>query len=258
MSAPLEGVLMEVLVEEGEVVERGQILAVMDNRIAKAAVSVAQGAADHTAAIDHAKHELTLAESLLARLTALQEAEAGAEFELEQAKARRDQAEAALRSAAEQQLQAKWHLELEKARLEAHNIRAPFSGRILSIEVVAGTTLTQSDDLLTIVCLDHLEAQLHLPLELFGKLRTGESYRLLASAPVGRSIQSRLVFAAPVIEPATKTYRCVFTIDNKDRRLPAGFAVRFEEAAPEPLAQDPLAQDPLAQDLGSRVRKNLP
>ena len=237
MSAPLQGMLVELLVNNGDRVKKGQVLAVMDNRVAKAAVNTASVAAGRTAQIDHAKHALALARSLFARHTALREAQAGAEFELEQAKAQRDQAEATLASALEAQLQAKRNLDLEKARLEAHDICAPFNGEVVRIEATVGTMLTPKDKLLTIVRLDSIEAELHLPLKLFGKLQVGKSYQLWAFAPVNRPVRARLAFASPVIDTASKTFRCLFTIDNRQRRLPAGFAVRLDMAADESLAQ---------------------
>jgi RND family efflux transporter MFP subunit len=240
MSAPLQGMLVEVLVKGGDQVKKGQILTMMDNRIAKAAVNAARAAADRTAQVDHSKHALALARSFFARHSSLQEAQAGAEFELEQARAQRDQAEATLASALESQLQAKRDLELEEARLEAHNIRAPFDGEVVRIEATVGTTLTPSDKLLTIVCLDSLEAELHLPLELFGELQPGESYRLWAFAPVNGPIRARLAFASPVIDMASKTFRCLFTIDNRARQFPAGFSVRFDLSHPKSYREDSL------------------
>lgn len=230
MSAPLQGMLVEVLVKGGEQVKKGQILAVMDNKIAKASVEATRVAADCKAQIDYARHALALSRSLLARHTALKELQAGAEFELEQARAQRDQAEATLASAMESQLQAKKKLELEEARLEVHNIRAPFDGQVVRIDATVGTTLSPANKLLTIVCMDKLEAKLHLPLKMFGKLQPGKSYKLWAFAPVNRMIEARLAFVSPVIDPASKTFRCLFTVDNHDRQLPAGFGVCFDSS----------------------------
>ena len=73
-----------------------------------------------------------------------------------------------------------------------------------------------------------LEVELHLPLVLYGKLRIGEDYPLLADEPVGSELTGRLRHTASIIDSATKTSRCVFIIDNHDGGLPAGFAVRLQ------------------------------
>jgi RND family efflux transporter MFP subunit len=234
MSTPLQGVLMKVNVTEGEIVEKGQILAVMDNRVAQAAVKMARVAANQAGEIEHAKYELALAESLLTRLIALERANAGAQYELEEARVRRDQAKVGVRTATERQLLAERKLEVEEARLESHNILAPFSGIILSIERAAGTSMSPPDPLLTIVSLKTIEAELHLPLRLFRLLQEGKSYRLRAQTPVDRELLGRLIYTAPVIDSATGTFRCVFSIDNPNQILPAGFSVRFDLSHPEP------------------------
>ena len=237
MSAPLAGVLVDVRVKEGDEVEQGQVLAVIDDRVARAAVNAARAAADRSAEIEHARHGLKLAESLYARHLELQKADAGVDFELEQARVERDQAQATLASAIEAQLQARRNLELEEARLESHSVRAPFSGRVLHIEASVGTSLTSSDELLSIACLDALEAELHLPLELFGTLEAGKSYRLLAAEPVDRHVRGRLVLVDAVIDAPSRSFRCVFEIDNANRALPGGIAVRFDLSHPEPCEE---------------------
>ncbi len=230
MSAPLQGVLVQLHVNSGDIVKKGQILAVIDNRVALAAVEAAEAAAHRTAAIDHSRHALALAHSLLVRHLKLQESQAGSDFELEQVRAQRDQAKATLASAIEEQLQAKRNLALEKARLETHNLRALFDGKVIRIDATVGTTLTPTDQFITIVNRDWLEAEMFLPLELFGKLKEGSFYPLSAFAPINRAVQGQLVFASPAIDPATRTFRCQFKIDNRDRKLPTGFGVRYNSS----------------------------
>jgi RND family efflux transporter MFP subunit len=228
MSPSLQGMLVQVLVNEGARVEKGEILAVMDNRVAQAAVNAARAAAERKAEIEHAKLALALARSLFARHSALQESQAGAEFELEQARVGRDQAEATLASAQEAQLQARRNLALEQARLESHNVRAPFDGQVVRVGATVGTSLTPADKFLTIVNLDSLEAELHLPLKLFDELQVGNTYQLTAFAPVNCPVPARLAFASPMIDPASKTFHCLFAIDNRAHQFPAGFGVRFD------------------------------
>lgn len=228
LSAPLPGMLVEVLIKPGDQVKRGQKLAILDNRVAGAAVNAARAAANRTGQIEHARHALELAQNFLARQAALQDAQAGAAFELEEAKTQRNQAKANLASALEMQLQARRNLELEEARLEAHTIRAPFDGEIIRVEATVGTMLETSDKVLTISCLEPLEAELHVPLELYGELTVGETYRLWAFMPVNRALHAELTHISPVIDTGSKTFRCLFRIDNEDRNLPAGFGVRFD------------------------------
>ncbi len=91
MSCPMEGMLMELHVREGQRVEAGQILAVMDNRVAQAAVAAARAGAERLAPIELARQELLFSQNLLQRLEALRTANAGSDFELLEAQYARRQ-----------------------------------------------------------------------------------------------------------------------------------------------------------------------
>ena len=60
------------------------------------------------------------------------------------------------------------------------------------------------------------------------RIAAGEPVGLLAGVPVSGRIEGQLKYAAPVVDAATQTFRCVFTINNQDLRLPAGFSVRLD------------------------------
>jgi multidrug efflux pump subunit AcrA (membrane-fusion protein) len=119
-------------------------------------------------------------------------------------------------------------LELERARLESHNIRAPFRGEVLRLQVQPGTTLTRDDPLATLICVDELRVELYIPLALYGQLRVGEDYPIIAGEPVNRTVTARLEFVAPVIDSATGAFRTVFAVKNEDLKLPAGFAAHLD------------------------------
>jgi RND family efflux transporter MFP subunit len=238
MSAPVEGMLMEVRVREGQRVEQGDILAVLDNRVAQAAVNVARIAADQTGEIQQSREELNFSKIHFDRQLELKAATGGSGFELLEAETRYEKAKAALLSVEQNQRRAQGMLELELARLEAHNIRAPFSGEILRLQADPGATLTRDDDLLTIICVDELEVELYIPLAHYEQLQVGGDYPLVAGAPVNRTVTGRLKYVAPVIDSATRAVRAVFTLDNHDLnpnpnpnpnpKLPAGFSVQLD------------------------------
>jgi len=227
LAAPVNGVLMRVTVREGDVVEQGQLLAVMDNRIAEAELRLAEAVSQRVANVARAERELQLADNLLARLLKVRDRHAVSELEVDQARADRDKARAVLDQTREQQIEAGIKLDLARTRLEAHNVRAPFAGRVLGIDADPGQTINSDDTLMTLVNLDHLLAELYVPIQWYEQMVPGDTFQLAASAPVHRAIRARLVVRDPVIDAATRTFRCAFEIENGDNHLPAGFAVRL-------------------------------
>ena len=66
---------------------------------------------------------------------------------------------------------------------------------------------------------------MHTPLNFYGAIRPGDKLSLDAEKPVSRSIEATVLTVSPVINSASQTFRAVLEIDNRDRRLAAGFSV---------------------------------
>ena len=224
------GVLMQVLVSAGDTVEQNAVLGVIDNHVALATVKAAESAAQRTAEIEQSRRALQFAHRQLSRYRAAQSEEAIAEIEVDNAAARVAEAEAVLESALESKLQAESNLQLEQARLEHHNIRAPFSGLVTKVHTQCGAALPMQGALLTLVDTSQLEVELFLDPQTIKPLQVGEQYVLQAAAPINGPVQATLMFISPIIESGTKSFRTVFLIDNAESKFPAGFAVRFENS----------------------------
>ncbi len=234
LSAPTEGVLFELNCEEGQSVAQGDVLAVIDNRIAAAAAKLAKAEAEQTAGVLRGESDLRAANSLLERMTQAGEHRAASELEIERARTSVEQAQAAVRQAQELQVAAQAAYVLEQAKLEAMNIRAPFAGRIVRTRSVVGETLTLTKPVVELVDTSQLRVELYLPTRCYTRLEPGVEYRLLAGTPVNDAVTARLVMKDVDIDPGTETFRCVFEIDNRDLGLPSGFSARLLNPTAEP------------------------
>lgn len=171
-----------------------------------------------------------MAERYLNRVT--EAGEAASEVEVDKAQGRVQQAKVALSEALEQARMAESRLELERTRLETHELRAPFDGRIIDVEASKGQSMTQAEPVLTMANLQTLRAELYVPISWYDALELGEAYELLAAEPVGQTLKGTLVAAQPVVDAGTRTFRCAFEIDNTDEQWPAGFVVRLRNIKP--------------------------
>ena len=231
IAAPRDGVLMKLLVAEGRSVSKNQVLAIMDNRVTTAAVSVATGVAGRQAEIELAEIHLQTTQRFLKRVEQAHQHQATSDVELDDAREEYEKAKSELAQAREQQRHAQAVLELERARLDAHNVRAPFDGRVLRVTGREGQSMTRSDGLLKLANIKTLRVDLYVPVQWFRKLEVGDQFWLSADAPVEREIPALLVAYEPVIDAGTNTFRCVFEIENQDESLPAGFVVRLVQPA---------------------------
>jgi len=238
LAAPVEGRLAEVLVEEGQRVEADQLLVRMDDRRQSLRVQAARLQARSTADIEKWEAELGERQLLLDQAEQLLESEAVSDWEVRQRRMQRDQAAADLKKAREDHELAQVTLRLEEEALERHRLKAPFPGHVLRIRSEVGATLEISAPVIEFASLQPLEAHLFVPAESYDQLVLGARYRLEAGPPVRRELIGRLKTVDPVIDYASQTVRCVFTIDNPDAALPAGFEVRLATLEPVDTAAD--------------------
>lgn len=237
LTAPVDGLLLEIGVEEDEAVSARQVVAQMDDRVEQARIDVAATIAKSEARIRSAEAGVRLAELELVRVQQMQRGAAANDMEVETAKARLDQARADLDLAQMDQAQAQATLKLEQAQAELLRLTAPFEGVLIDRDVEPGASLRVADPVARIVQLDPLEVDLPLPVALYDQMQVGRSYRLMAGPPVGGELVAELTRIRPEVDPASDTARFRFEIDNPGQRMPAGFTVWL--ADPKPVAQTP-------------------
>ena len=225
LNAPVAAVLEALNIREGDRVEANEPLAMMDDGLQRVAVRAAQLEAESSTAIENAELVVEDAQIQLDRIRESENKGAASEWEVRRAALQVEVETAQLKQAKEQQTLASVNLELERQRLKRYAVLAPFAGRVLRVQAEAGASLTQQDAILSLVALNPLEAEFHLPASAYGLLRTGEQYGLGLKEGDGPPIAAQLINIDPVIDPASQTFRVVFEIDNADESMPAGFPV---------------------------------
>ncbi len=240
LGAPQDGVLLSVLVSEGERVAQGQVLASLDDRAARAAVALAESEAARTADLRRAESDLAHARTRLERLRTSAQGGGASSMEIDDAQRAVDRAEADRDSAIERIESARQRLALERARLDQHAIAAPFAGVVVRVEAECGAALNHADPVLRLIDPDAQEAEVYLPAALFATVRAGQTLVLEADAPISTTLTGRIASVDPVIDAPTGTIRCRVELPNPGASRPAGFLVRpvlngEQEAKPDAL-----------------------
>ncbi len=247
LAAPRDAILAAVLVREGDRVLMGDTLAELDARVARASARAAKADADRTAEIRLAQAELEQVKFRYDRVQELADRLGTNPTEIENARLAVAQAEARLASAHENAAHANFALEVEQARLDEHDIRAPFSGIVARIHTDPGGMRQLAEPILDLVQLSSLKLELAVPAHLAEGLDLHRSYLVHAEEPINAPLVAWLRAAPPVIDPATRTVRCVFEIDNRDNHHPAGVLASLaldEEGLPIQLDLPASAQPP--------------
>ena len=229
ISAAADGPLWKLFVAEGDVMSADKVLALIDNRVALASVIAAQSSADRRAMLEAAKAKVSLAEQFLNRIQQAANKKAASGLEVDEARSRLSEAKAALQEGTESQRDAFSRLKIEQARLETYEIRAPFEGTVVKIYPHLGETVSRGAPIVKIADISRLRSDLHIPLSLATSRRVGEIIELRADLPGCPLLNAKIVFIAPLIDAATQTIRIVVEIENPNKQLPAGFAVRLSQ-----------------------------
>ncbi len=221
LGSPVIGVVDEVLVERGDSVRKGQVLARLRAEVERAASSVVRSRADSEAELrgaiaanDLAQQRLDRARSLAAQNFVSGQAVEQAETEHRVAKERMLQARDQLGTSAREVSSA-------QAQLAQRVLRAPFDGVVTERYVNPGERV-EDKPMLKIAVIDRLRVEVVAATSLFGSLRLGQE--LSVQPELGGAVPrlARITQIDRVLEPASNTFRLRLALDNDDGQLPAG------------------------------------
>jgi membrane fusion protein (multidrug efflux system) len=195
--AEAEGRVEQLRVEEGDLVSRGQVLAVLvqdEARIAKSKVELR--AANASAALERARDSFE---------QGLISSEAFDRLKMDNEVASQEVAEA------------EW-------RLAKTVIRAPFAARVTERFITLGQHLRPGDELFTVADYDPLVARIFLPERDVIELEVGREVRITPAADTGLGFTGRIRQIAPVVDTATGTVKVtVEAVQPPDGVRPGAF-----------------------------------
>lgn len=194
LSAATNGRLVSLSVKDGASVQKGALLAKIDDSELKAQLKQAES-------------NLQLAQQKLDRTKGLVEKNAATTTDLETV-------EAGYKSAAAS-------VELIKAQIAKTEVRAPFSGKLGFVKVSVGAWLTTGTSIATLSEVNRLKAKFALPQRYATTLKVGDPITLIDEE---RAIQKMgKVFALDAtISESSRTRQIMVTVDNSKGDLIAG------------------------------------
>ena len=205
------GMVARVLVEAGDWVRAGQVLAVIDRSVQ------AQEARQLSASIDVARADAALAQQELDRAEALVGRGFISKADLQRRVATRDAAVARVRVAQAQLAQA-------RARIGRLDIRAPAAGLVLARSIEPGQVVgSGTSSLFRIAQNGEMELQAQLSQEDLARVRVGIPATV---TPVGsqRSFTGTIWQVAPLIDPQTRLGAARVSVPYAPDLRPGGFA----------------------------------
>jgi RND family efflux transporter MFP subunit len=248
VSAKITGKVEEVLIEEGQSVEAGQVLARLEPIDAQAqrALANSQLAAARTQ-VTQARAQLDLAEKTLSRNRDMAARKLIPQQQLDQAQSERDALAAALASAQRNVDVASDSLHLADIGVDNTVVRAPFAGVVTAKaaqpgEIVspisAGGGFTRTG-IGTIVDMDSLEVQVDVNEAFIGKVRANQPVEAVLNAYPDWRIPGEVIAIIPAADRSKATVKVRIAFKEKDPRIVPDMGVRvsFLGVADEAPAQ---------------------
>jgi RND family efflux transporter MFP subunit len=235
VSSKITGRVVEVLIEEGQKVDEGELLARLDPKDAQAQRDLAQAQlASAQSQLAEARAQLELAESTLKRQQELAARKLASEATLEQAQTDRDARAARLRALQRAVDVAQEQLHVTELSVENTEIRAPFAGVIVAkaaqpgemiSPVSAGGGFTRTG-IGTLVDMDSLEVNVDVNEAYIGRVQPGMPVEAVLNAYPDWKIPGSVIAIVPTADRSKATVKVRIALDSKDSRIVPDMGVR--------------------------------
>ncbi|MFG0290851.1 MAG: efflux RND transporter periplasmic adaptor subunit [Rhodopirellula sp. JB044] len=216
------GQLVDVPVQIGEKVRKGQLLAQLDDGIQRAAAEVAKMQAAMTGEVRSAEAARELQVYRVEQLKSLHQDQMAGGEELRRAKMELDVADARLQIAMEQNRLRKTELRRLELQVEQRQIHAPFDGIVAAKRLDAGDALTPGNaTILRLIRTDVLIGVFNVPAESSFAMRPGMAVQVFFRA-ARQTVDAEIESIAPAIDGESGTVRIRVRIPNPDEQLRPG------------------------------------
>lgn len=242
IAAKYGGRVEQVLVREGDLLQKGRVAVTIDTlereaELAKAKAAKAEAeenAAQTQADIVRIQSELTLAEQNLVRAKKLIATKTIAKEEFDEKQTQRDVADATLKSlnaklrSVTQSIEAaQAEVKRVQAQIDDSTLKSPVRGRVLYRLAEEGEVLPPGGKALTLVNLEDIYMEIFLPSEQAARLKIGDEARLTLDYLPGLAAAGHISFVSP---EAQFTPKQVETRSERDKLM---FRVKIQ--VPEEL-----------------------
>ncbi|MEL6550934.1 MAG: efflux RND transporter periplasmic adaptor subunit [Pseudomonadota bacterium] len=232
LASPVGGLIDDIAVVRGDIVSKGQVVAKLESGVEITTVELMALRAGSAAEVDAFRARLALAQSREERLSTLIERGIGTKEELEDAQAAVRVAESEIRMAEMRLRAAQVEMKRAEAVLEQRTIVSPIDGLVLDRMLDTGEYADRDTAVIRIAQLDPLHVEAFLPIDMFARLKPGDSAQVRPAPPISGDYTGELIVVDRVFDAASSTFGVRIEVSNAELNIPAGHrcVVEFSEA----------------------------
>ncbi len=222
LGTPIPGLLNEVLVDRGDHLKKGDVIARLESTVETASVALAKARAENQSSVEAARARLDFQARKADRMARLRKTDNVAVSTADEAETSARVAESELREAQVTIELAKLELARAQEVLRQRTIRSPIDGVVVERKLGPGEYAFDQAHLGTVSQIDPLRVEAFLPLSQFGRIRPGMTAEIEPEDPVGGKYTATVTVVDQVFDPGSGTIGVRLELPNPGDALPAG------------------------------------
>lgn len=240
------GTLAEIGVREGDMVEAGNMIAMLDDDVLRASLEVARRSMSIEGTLKSAQADLDMKSTDLEKLTQLRDRNHASQQEVDRIQTELKVSEARLLSVREDLEVKQLEFRRIEAQIEQRVVRAPIAGIVSEVQRESGEFVSPSDPMIArIVQLDPLLVVFSVPLN----RRNDIAREQIVSLEIGDShqpVEGTVEYVAPTPDPSNSSVRVKVRVSNFGHRFQSGerAVLMLDRSSGVPATEDPTAEDP--------------
>ena len=227
-----DGILEELLVERGDIVSKGDVLARLESGVEEIAVELARARSKMSGKTEGRRAAVKYLKRQKKRIEELHQKKAVAFKEKDQAETDLLLAEMELRDAEETLELSRLDLKRAEQALARRTIRSPVDGIVVQRLMLPGESVEERP-IVSVAQVDPLHVEVILPVSLMGRIGAGTEAEVDPLYPGGGTRRARVVVVDRVVDAASNTFGVRLELANPDYEIPGGIRceIRFVDPA---------------------------
>lgn len=226
ISAQESGLVHQILVNEGSLVAKGDVILTLDNRRLNAEVRQAEAElANAQALVKQHEAELKLARFNHEREQGVYQRGASTDQELNERETQVQVSEAQLAAAQRTVERIERELEHLSIRVDDLTVHAPFDAQVVARHIEPGEWIDPGQAVVTLVSTGLIEARIEVPERYAPTVMQDPGSIFVALSNDGRTIESVNVRPIAQVDPRARTFQVIVTLQNDANELVPGMSI---------------------------------
>lgn len=223
-----KGRIATINVRRGSIVEKGDILVVLEDDLQRLNLAIAKERKDSDLEIKAAQARMNQSMKDLDRAQTLADRNVAAKTQVEDAKIEVELTALTVEQARLNSVLARIEYQQANTLLKHRTLRSPIDGVVIAVQAAPGAFASEQLQLLTLADIDPLHVEVFAPLEYYDEIAVGDVFKVSQSLPLTGIFDATVDAVDTVFDAASGTFGIQLTIPNAASDIPAGTRCQIE------------------------------